>query len=131
MHLQWLFKVNSGGTLSSATLIPPWSAALSPLLDELFCVLLCINECTNKYNTGQLMCNLKCTLKCNLKSETSNSFSYFLELLISKSFICPYLDYGDIFYEKGLNVSFHQKIESILSNLIYCQAITGHIRSSS
>ena len=50
-------------------------------------------------------------------------------ITIYKSFICPYLDYGDILYDKAFNESFHQKIESIQYNA--CLAITGAIRSSS
>ena len=34
-------------------------------------------------------------------------------ITICKSFICPYLDYGDILYYKAFNASFDQKIESI------------------
>ena len=48
---------------------------------------------------------------------------------IYKSFIRPYLDYGDILYDKAFNESFHQKIESIQYNA--CLAITGAIRGSS
>ena len=50
-------------------------------------------------------------------------------ITIYKSFIRPYLDYGDILYEKAFNESFHQKIESIQNNA--CLAITGAIRGSS
>ena len=48
---------------------------------------------------------------------------------IYKSFIRPYLDYGDILYDKAFNESFHQKIEPIQNNA--CLAITGAIRGSS
>ena len=48
---------------------------------------------------------------------------------IYKSFIRPYLDYGDILYDKAFNESFHQKIESFQYNA--CLAITGAIRGSS
>ena len=34
-------------------------------------------------------------------------------ITIYKSFIRPYLDYGDILYDKAFNESFHQKIEPI------------------
>ena len=50
-------------------------------------------------------------------------------ITIYKSFIRPYLDYGYILYDKALNESFHQKIESIQYNA--CLAITGTIRGSS
>ena len=50
-------------------------------------------------------------------------------ITIYKSFIRPYLDYGDILYDKAFNESFHQKIESIQYNA--CLAITGTIRGSS
>ena len=50
-------------------------------------------------------------------------------ITIYKSFIRPYLDYGDILYDKAFNESFHQKIESIQYNA--CLAITGAVRCSS
>ena len=50
-------------------------------------------------------------------------------ITIHKSFIRPYLDYGDILYDKALNESFHQKIESIQYNA--CLAITGTTKGSS
>ena len=50
-------------------------------------------------------------------------------ITIYKSFIRPYLDYGDILYDKTFNESFHQKIKSIQYNA--CLAITGAIRGSS
>ena len=50
-------------------------------------------------------------------------------ITIYKSFIRPYLDYGDILYGKVFNASFHQKIESVQYNA--CLAITGAIRGSS
>ena len=50
-------------------------------------------------------------------------------ITIFKSFICPYLDYRDILYDKVFNASFHQKIESIQYNA--CLAVTGIIRGSS
>ena len=48
---------------------------------------------------------------------------------IYKSFIRPYLDYGDILYDKAFHESFHQKKKSIQYNA--CLAITGAIRGSS
>ena len=50
-------------------------------------------------------------------------------ITIYKSFIRPYLDYGDILYDKASNESFHQKIESVQYNA--CLAITGAVRGSS
>ena len=50
-------------------------------------------------------------------------------ITIFKSFICPYLDYRDILYDKVFNASFHQKIESIQYNA--CLAIIGAMRGSS
>ena len=50
-------------------------------------------------------------------------------ITIYKSFIHPYLNYGDILYDKVFNVSFHQKIESIQYNAYL--AITSAIRGSS
>ena len=49
-------------------------------------------------------------------------------ITIYKSFIRPYLDYGDILYDKAFNESFHQKIEPIQYNA--CLAITSAIRGS-
>ena len=48
-----------------------------------------------------------------------------LLLRISKSFILPPLDYGDIIYDQAYTASFHQKIESVQYNLML--AITGAI----
>ena len=48
-----------------------------------------------------------------------------LLLRISKSFILPPLDYGDIIYDQSYTASFHQKIESVQYNLML--AITGAI----
>ena len=50
-------------------------------------------------------------------------------LTIYKSFIRPYLDYGDIIYDKAFNESFHKKLESLQYNAAL--AITGAIRGSS
>ena len=50
-------------------------------------------------------------------------------IAIYKSFIRSHLDYGDIIYDQAYNVSFHQKIESILYNAAL--AITGAIRGTS
>ena len=50
-------------------------------------------------------------------------------ITIYKSFIRPYLDYGDILYDKAFNASFHHKIESIQYNA--CPTITWAIRGSS
>ena len=37
-------------------------------------------------------------------------------ITLYKSFIRPYLDYGDIIYEQAFNSSFHEKLESIQYN---------------
>ena len=50
-------------------------------------------------------------------------------LTIYKTFVRPYLDYGDIIYEKAYNSSFHQKIESAQYNA--CLVITSAIRGTS
>ena len=47
-------------------------------------------------------------------------------ITIYKSLIRSHLDYGDIIYDEGYNVSFHQKIESIQYNAAL--ATTGDIR---
>ena len=48
---------------------------------------------------------------------------------IYKAFVRPHLDYGDVFYDKAFNNSFHAKIESIQYNA--CLAITRAIRGTS
>ena len=50
-------------------------------------------------------------------------------IIISKSFISPHLDYGDIIYDQAYNASFHQKLELLQYNA--CLAITGAIRGTS
>ena len=52
-----------------------------------------------------------------------------LLITIYKSFIRPYLDYGDNIYDQAYNVSFHQKLESILYNpaLAITRGIRGDI----
>ena len=50
-------------------------------------------------------------------------------LTISKSFVRPHLDYGDVIYDQSYNNTFHQKMESIQYNAAL--AITGAIRGSS
>ena len=50
-------------------------------------------------------------------------------LRIYKSFIRPYLDYGDIIYDKPHNESFKNKIENIRYKA--CIAITGAIQGTS
>ena len=50
-------------------------------------------------------------------------------ITLYKSFIRPYLDYGDIIYEQAFNSSFHGRLESIQYNARL--AITGAIRGTS
>ena len=50
-------------------------------------------------------------------------------LTIYKCFIRPHLVYGDVIYDQGYNLSFHQKIESIWYNAVL--ALTVAIRGSS
>ena len=50
-------------------------------------------------------------------------------ITLYKSFIRPYLDYGDIIYEQVFNSSFHEKLESIQYNASL--VITGAIRGTS
>ena len=50
-------------------------------------------------------------------------------LIIYKSFIRPYLDYGDIVYDQPNNSSLSEKIESLQYNAVL--AITGAIKGSS
>ena len=51
-----------------------------------------------------------------------------LLLTIYKSFIRPYLDYGDIIYDQAFNSSFHQKLDSVQYNASL--AITGAVRGT-
>ena len=46
-----------------------------------------------------------------------------------KSFIRPYLDYGDTIYDQSYNTSFHQRLESLQYN--GALAVTGSIRGTS
>ena len=49
-------------------------------------------------------------------------------ITLYKSFIRPYLDYGDIIYEQAFNSSFCEKLKSIQYNASL--AITGAIRGT-
>ena len=51
------------------------------------------------------------------------------QITIYKSFVIPYLDYGDVIYDQQHNNSFHQKLELIQYNAAL--AITGAIRGTS
>ena len=50
-------------------------------------------------------------------------------ITIFKSFIRPYIDYGDIIYDRAYKTSFHQNIESIQYNSAL--AIMGAVRGTS
>ena len=50
-------------------------------------------------------------------------------LTINKSFLTPYFDYGSVIYDRTLNKSFQNKLESVQYNAVL--AITGAIRGSS
>ena len=50
-------------------------------------------------------------------------------LTIYKSFLRPYLDYGDVIYDRAFNESFQNKLDSVQYNAAL--AITGAIRGSS
>ena len=50
-------------------------------------------------------------------------------LTIYKSFVRPYLDYGDIIYDQPSNSNLSDKIESVQCNAVL--AITGTIRGTS
>ena len=72
----------------------------------------------NKVNkTIGLLCKLQDTLP------RTSLIAFF------KSFVRPYLDYGDIIYDRAYNTSFHQNIESIQYNAAL--AITGAVRGTS
>ena len=49
-------------------------------------------------------------------------------IILYKSFIRPYLDYGDIIYEQAFTLSSHEKLKSIQYNASL--AITGAIRGT-
>ena len=49
--------------------------------------------------------------------------------LIYKSFIRPYLDYGDILYDKPSNDNFQNKMEEVQYRV--CLTITGGIQGTS
>ena len=53
----------------------------------------------------------------------------FVKLNVAKTFIRPYLNYGDVIYDRTFNESFHQHLESIQYNAAI--AITGTIRGTS
>ena len=50
--------------------------------------------------------------------------------MIYTAFVRPRLDYGDILYNQAFNLSFQQKLESIIQNRA-CLRITGAIRGTS
>ena len=50
-------------------------------------------------------------------------------MTLYKTFVRPYLDFGDILLYQTQNASFHQKLETLQYNA--CLAITGAIRDSS
>ena len=47
---------------------------------------------------------------------------------IYKFFVRPHLDYGDILYDRTININFHEWVESIQCNATI--AITGTVRGS-
>ena len=51
-------------------------------------------------------------------------------IMIYTAFVRPRLDYGDILYDQVFNLSFQQKLESIIQNRA-CLGITGAIRGTS
>ena len=50
-------------------------------------------------------------------------------ITIYKAFLRPHFDYGDILYDQAFNMSFHQKIKSILYNTYF--DISGAIQGTS
>ena len=50
-------------------------------------------------------------------------------MTIYKTFVRPYLDYGDIIYDQAYSEKFHQKLESIQYNV--CFPLLGTIRGLS
>ena len=82
------------------------------VLDTKFDFSLYLKNVQNKVNkTIVLLCKLQNTLP-----RTSL-------ITISKSFMSPRLDYGDIIYDRAYNTSFHQNVESIQYNVV---CITNH-----
>ena len=49
-------------------------------------------------------------------------------LTVYKTFVRPYLDYGDVIYDKVFNQSFHKKCESVQYSAVL--AMTGAIRGT-
>ena len=50
-------------------------------------------------------------------------------ITIYKAFLRPHFDYGDILYDQAFNMSFHQKIKSILYNTYF--DISGAVQGTS
>ena len=51
------------------------------------------------------------------------------EKSVSKAFVSPHLDYGDVIYDEAYIKIFHQKLDSIQYNA--CLSVSGAIRGSS
>ena len=67
----------------------------------------------------------------NLKQDTFQASDFGESLImIYTAFVRPRLDYGDILYNQAFNLSFQQKLESIIQNRA-CLRITGAIRGTS
>ena len=64
-----------------------------------------------------------------LSCKLQNTLPWTSLITIFKSFIRPYLDYGDVIYDRAYNTSLHQTIESIQYNAAL--AITGSARGTS
>ena len=73
--------------------------------------------------------NKKCSKIIGLIRQLSVNFPHNTSLTISKSFIRPHLDYGDILYDKPSNDNFQNKMEKVQYRA--CLAITGGIHRTS
>ena len=75
------------------------------------------------------MVSLKINKTLGLLQKLHNLLPRFPLIWMYKTFVRPYLDYGDILYDQAYNMSFHHKLESIQYNA--CLAITGAIWDAS
>ena len=75
------------------------------------------------------MVSLKISKTLGLLRKLHNLLPRSALITIYRAFFRPYLDYGDILYDQGYNMSFDHKLESIQYNA--CLAITGAIQGTS
>ena len=81
------------------------------------------------FDEHQKMISLKISKTLGLLRKLHNLLPRSALITIYKTFVRPYLDYGDILYDQTYSMAFHHKLESI--QLSACLAITGAIRDTS